>query len=119
MAARNVPSRFVLVCAAAMTACGGDDGPDDVPVVKVTAAQWAFTPSIVNLTKDEPVEIDLESVDVHHRFYVPDFNIDVDVVPGQTTKVRFTPDQSGTVHFRCEYYCGQGHEGMVGQLVVQ
>jgi cytochrome c oxidase subunit 2 len=109
-----------IACAVALTACGGgQDDAGDVPVVKILAAQWAFTPSTVDLKKNETIEFDLTSQDVHHRFYVPDFGIDEDIVPDQTTKVRFTPNQSGTFHFRCEYYCGQGHEGMVGHLVIQ
>ncbi len=45
--------------------------------------------------------------------------VSTNVATSADVDVRFTPDQSGTFHFRCEYYCGQGHEEMVGHLVVQ
>ena len=103
-------------------ACGGQGQPDSsdgVIAIKITAAQWSFTPNAVMLQKGATVDFQLTSADVHHRFYVPDFGIDVDVLPGETTSVKYTPDAAGTFPFRCEYYCGMGHEGMVGRIVVR
>jgi cytochrome c oxidase subunit II len=103
-----------------LAACGGTpESTSDVSSVKIAAMQWRFDPPTVMLEKGTPVDLELTSVDVHHRFYLPDFGVDVDLVPGMTTKIRLTPGDAGTFHFRCEYYCGQGHEGMVGHLVVR
>lgn len=103
-----------------LAACGGSpDNPSDVSSVKIAAMQWRFDPPVVTLEKGTTVDLELTSMDVHHRFYLPDFGVDVDLVPGVTTKVRLTPSDAGTFHFRCEYYCGQGHEGMVGHIVVR
>jgi cytochrome c oxidase subunit 2 len=103
-----------------LAACGGNsDNPTEALAVKIAAMQWRFDPPVVMLEKDTTVDLELTSMDVHHRFYLPDFGVDVDLEPGVTTKVRLTPSDAGTFHFRCEYYCGQGHEGMVGHLVVR
>lgn len=108
-----LPGLFVLA-----SCSSGSSGPEPVPV-RISAMQWAFVPSAVTLQKGTPVELELTSSDVHHRFYLPDFDIDVDLVPGQSTSVQLTPTSAGTFPFRCEYYCGQGHEGMVGHVVVE
>ena len=102
-----------------LCACGGGDTPDSAQVVPMTAQQWSFSPNVVKLTKGATVEFALTSNDVHHGFNLPDFNVRADVVPGRTTKVRVTLDKAGTFTFHCDYYCGSGHEGMNGQIVVQ
>jgi len=33
-------------------------------------------------------------------------------------RVRFTPDRAGTFPFLCDIFCGEGHEGMSGKIVV-
>jgi cytochrome c oxidase subunit 2 len=92
---------------------------DSVAVIKITARQWAFEPNAITLQKGVPVILELTSGDVHHGFNLPDFGIRTDVPPNQTTRVRVTPDRAGTFSFHCDYFCGSGHEGMAGQLVVQ
>ena len=108
-----------ILCLLVACASSSNGAAPAGPPVKITAMQWAFDPPTVMLAKGTPVELELTSKDVHHRFYLPDFGIDVDVDPEMTTSVAFTPDREGTFAFRCEYYCGQGHEGMVGRVVVQ
>jgi cytochrome c oxidase subunit II len=116
-----VPRRaFLAVLSLLFVACGSEGGAaTDAVAMKITAKQWSFDPPTLTLQKGVPVKFELTSADVHHRFYVPDFNVDVDIFPGATTSVQVTPDQAGTFPFRCEYYCGMGHEGMVGHLVVE
>jgi cytochrome c oxidase subunit 2 len=41
------------------------------------------------------------------------------VIPGQKSRVAFTPNEAGTFTFRCDFFCGDGHEDMQGELVVQ
>jgi len=112
---------FAAAVLSLLAACAGNapGNPDQGSPVKIAAKQWSFDPPTVTIQKGTTVDLELTSMDVHHRFYLPDFGVDVDLEPGMTTRVTLTPDQPGTFHFRCEYYCGQGHEGMVGRIVVQ
>ncbi|HLK39561.1 MAG TPA: cupredoxin domain-containing protein [Polyangiaceae bacterium] len=104
----------------AFAACGGGDGgPDDAQVIKVVAQQWSFSPNTITVLRGQTVDFEVTSSDVHHGFNLPDFGMRADVVPDQTTKVRVTFDKPGTYNFHCDYYCGSGHEGMSGQVVVQ
>jgi cytochrome c oxidase subunit 2 len=110
-----LPAVFVLTAACS----GGSAMPENVPVVKMAAQQWSFSPSAITLQKGVAVDLELTSNDVHHGFNLPDFNVRADVVPGKTVTVRITPNTVGTFLFHCDYYCGSGHEGMSGQIVVQ
>jgi cytochrome c oxidase subunit 2 len=71
------------------------------------------------LQRGVPVTLELTSSDVHHGFNVPGLGLRADVMPDQITTLRLTPKQSGTFLFHCDYYCGSGHEGMAGQIVVR
>ena len=51
-------------------------------------------------------------------FNVPDFGVRGDIIPGKTTRLDLTPDKTGTFTFLCDIFCGDGHEGMSGTLVV-
>ena len=46
------------------------------------------------LPKDRPVEFRINTKDVIHDFWVPEFRLKSDAVPGLTTKIRLTPDRA-------------------------
>jgi cytochrome c oxidase subunit 2 len=93
----------------------------DELVVKVTGRQftWSFeypkervtSPELV-LPVDRPVEFRIHTEDVIHSFWVPQFRLKSDAVPGLTTKVRLTPDRTGRYEVVCAELCGLGHSTM-------
>jgi cytochrome c oxidase subunit II len=96
-------------------------------VVNVTAQQftWHFDyPSEkvksdeLVLAKDRPVEFRLHTKDVIHSFWVPEFRLKSDIVPGMTTKVRVTPNRVGNWNVVCAELCGLGHATMRQQVRV-
>ena len=61
------------------------------------------------------VHLYLQSPDVIHAFYVPQFLFKRDVVPGRTNSFEFTineKDVGGTFHGQCAELCGAGHNQM-------
>lgn len=89
------------------------------PVVHVTAKRFEFDPSVIRLKAGEPAVIELTSLDRRHGFAVPDLGIDEEIGPDKPTVVRFTPDRPGEYPFHCSVFCGEGHEGMGGRIVVE
>ncbi|MDX6632446.1 MAG: cytochrome c oxidase subunit [Solirubrobacterales bacterium] len=97
-------------------------------VVDVTAQQfeWTFgyTGSGVK-TKELHVPIDrrldfrLHALDVLHSFWVPEWRVKKDAVPGLTTQVYTTPDRLGTYTLVCTELCGFGHSTMRARVVVE
>jgi cytochrome c oxidase subunit 2 len=93
-----------------------DDGTD--AVIHVAASKFEYTPSEITLRKGVPVVLEITSLDRDHGFKVPELGIRADVKPGETTRVRIVPDRTGRFEFRCDVFCGSGHDDMAGELIV-
>ncbi len=85
----------------------------------ITAKQWSFSPAVIKVKKGDKVVLKLKTIDVAHSYSIPDFNINADIKPGETTVVEFTADKTGTFTTSCKVYCGVGHVGMTGTLLVE
>jgi cytochrome c oxidase subunit 2 len=70
------------------------------------------------LPKDRPVEFRINTKDVIHSFWVPEFRLKSDAVPGLTTKIRLTPNRVGNWQVVCAELCGLGHSTMRNQVRV-
>jgi cytochrome c oxidase subunit 2 len=113
--------RFVIGAGAAAVAAIAGAGAFAAPkarTVKIVARRFQYTPNTVRLKKGEPVVFELTTQDVFMGMNIPDFGVRSDIVPGKTMKLAFTPDKAGTFIFLCDVFCGDGHEGMSGTLVV-
>jgi cytochrome c oxidase subunit 2 len=65
------------------------------------------------------VRLHLGSKDVIHSFYVPEFRLYQDMVPGRVYDfVWFNTDATGQFQLACNQLCGQGHYKMFGKLGV-
>jgi cytochrome c oxidase subunit 2 len=90
-------------------------------VVNVTGQQFTWTfgyPSEdvrsteLVLPEDRPVDFRIKTRDVIHSFWVPEFRLKSDAVPGLTTKIRLTPNRIGRYQVVCAELCGIGHSTM-------
>ena len=61
-----------------------------------------------------PVKLIMGSEDVIHSFFIPDFRVKADVVPGRYNHMWFTATQPGRFHIFCTQYCGTKHSAMIG-----
>ena len=99
-------------------------------VVKVTGLQWSWSfeyPPVngvaavsteLHLPVDKQVLLQMTSNDVIHSFWVPEFRVKQDVVPGRITELRITPTQNGNYMVRCAELCGTAHYDMEKPVVV-
>ncbi len=72
----------------------------------------------VHIPIDVPVKFNLRSKDVLHDFAVAQFRVKMDLVPGMTTYLWFTPTKTGRFEVLCEELCGIAHHTMRGAVVV-
>jgi len=86
---------------------------------EITAKQWEFNPSAIEVNKGDLVKLHIESVDVTHGFALPEFGISKTLTKGTDIHVEFIADKEGVFNFFCNIPCGQGHGGMNGQLIVK
>lgn len=85
----------------------------------ITAKQWSFSPAVIKVKKGDTVVLKLKTVDVAHSYSVAEFGINAEIKPGETTVVEFVADKAGTFVSSCKIYCGVGHVGMTGTLIVE
>jgi cytochrome c oxidase subunit 2 len=103
---------------------------EDEMTVNVTAFSfgWQFDypdlgvekATALNLPVGQPVLFKLKSLDqdVIHDFYVAEFRVKQDLVPGVPTQLRVTPNVEGQYKVRCNELCGTGHTNMLADVNV-
>jgi len=99
-------------------------------VIEVVGQQWAWTFSYPDyeevgtssrlvLLVDQPVLLKMNSRDVLHSFWVPEFRVKKDLVPGQETYLRITPNKIGDYKVGCAEICGFDHANMLADVWVR
>ena len=61
---------------------------------------------------DRQANFNLTALDVIHSFWVPEWRVKKDAVPGLETAVAATPDAEGSYSLVCTEFCGTGHATM-------
>jgi cytochrome c oxidase subunit 2 len=106
--------------------------PDRMKVeVQAQQFEWTFTYPEAGVSSKEfhvPVhrqlELQLRALDVLHSFWVPEWRIKRDLVPGAPgagidDNIVVTPDREGTYSVICTELCGVGHATMRASVVVE
>jgi cytochrome c oxidase subunit II len=65
------------------------------------------------------VELDIQSQDVAHSWWIPALGGKFDAIPGVTNHTWFKADQAGTYRGQCGEFCGVFHAEMVGRVVAE
>jgi cytochrome c oxidase subunit 2 len=95
--------------------------------VKVIAGQWYWqyqypeygvSSTDLYLPVGKQIDLVMSSNDVIHSFWVPEFRVKQDLVPGRTTELRVTPTLIGEYKVRCAELCGTRHAYMEGLVNV-
>jgi len=130
-----VYGRLLVVCAVAVTsalliACGGDDDDDSsgAPTIsaedgasgggaqEVNIIDFAYEPDALSATAGEEVTLELtNSGDQSHTFTIDGLVDSMQIEPGDSATVTFTPDEAGTLTFFCTVH---GAGTMSGELTV-
>jgi cytochrome c oxidase subunit 2 len=100
--------------------------PPDELVVKVDGQQWNWLFTYPNGTQspdlvvpvNQNLTMEMNSKDVIHSFWVPEWRVKQDVVPGMTTHVHYTTDKVGEYSLLCNQICGYNHTGMIAKVRV-
>jgi cytochrome c oxidase subunit 2 len=97
----------------------------DAMTVDVTGRQYTWSFAYPDAPGGKPVQsnelvlpigqqvnFQIKSLDVLHSFWVPEFRLKSDAVPGITTHYPITPTRVGTYQVVCAELCGIGHSTM-------
>jgi len=97
------------------------------PTVQVIGHQWWWEVHYLNgdvsdhvnganeihVPVGQPVDIDLESHDVIHSFWIPELHGKVDLIPGIVNRIRIQADRPAIFRGECAEYCGPQHAHMI------
>jgi cytochrome c oxidase subunit 2 len=89
-------------------------GPDG----KFDTADDILTLNQLHFPVGKPVIVTLTSKDVIHSFYLPEFRVKQDAVPGMRTRIWFEGNKVGHWDIACAELCGLGHFRMKGAVTV-
>ena len=93
---------------------------DNVPIrtIDLTATNWYFDPETVVVKQGERIRLRVRASGRDHGIALPAYGIEKTVREGTEETIEFTADKKGTFPFSCPTYCGEGHDGMSGTLIV-
>jgi cytochrome c oxidase subunit 2 len=95
--------------------------PQGALEVRLTAQQfyWEFdygnglvTTNELKVPVGQPVVLRMTATDVIHSFFIPDFRVKEDVMPGRKTYLWFVAREPGKTLATCTEFCGVGHSQM-------
>lgn len=85
----------------------------------ILAQTWQFLPREMTIPVNSTVTFYITSKDVQHGFKLQNTNLNVQVVPGQVSKLTISFDKPGQYDYICSEYCGAAHAAMFGTLIVE
>lgn len=115
-----------------MLAASGLGEPPDLPeqpdlTIDVLGMQYAFVMTYpatgivdgaVHVPVNKLVKLNLKAQDVIHAFWLPEFRIKQDMIPGKETSLVLKATREGEYPIVCAELCGPFHGGMRAQLIV-
>ncbi|MGD8927194.1 MAG: cytochrome c oxidase subunit II [Thioalkalispiraceae bacterium] len=90
----------------------------DGNIINIEAQRYGYIPEVIKVPAGRAVTLHIKSLDVLHGFYIPDINVRVDLKPGASTVVELPALKPGKYQFLCDIFCGTGHSGMNGYILV-
>lgn len=104
-----------------------EEKPADL-VVNVMGLQYAWifsypesgvTSGELHMPVNRDVQLNISAQDVLHSFWLPEFRLKQDAIPGRPSELRFTPNKAGEYRIVCAELCGAYHGAMKGLAIVQ
>jgi len=87
--------------------------------IQMTAKKFEFSPNVVEVSAGTRIVFKITAVDREHGFQIAGAKTGcVKIKKGETATVEYLADTPGTVEFKCCVFCGTGHGGMKGKIVV-
>lgn len=120
---------IVATAAVVLAGCGGGGGTKKAQAtgaassgsggatVNLVAKDFAFSPTTITATAGKPVTVTIKNEgQAEHNFSIESLKVNKDIEKGESQTVTFTPTQSGSLQFFCEYH--KDSHGMVGTVTV-
>ena len=100
-------------------ASAGTSAAKDLKEIRVTARKYEYDPGAITVRQGEHVRLIMTALDHDHGFKIDAYHIDELLKKGEQRTIEFTANEIGTFPFQCSHFCGLGHKGMKGELIVE
>jgi cytochrome c oxidase subunit 2 len=87
--------------------------------IEMTAEHFHFTPEEIKVKEGTLVTLKITAIDGTHGFALGSFGIDERIEEKETKTVEFYVAKKGEYRFKCSHFCGLGHLGMTGKIIVE
>jgi cytochrome c oxidase subunit 2 len=82
----------------------------------IDASNWKFDVTEVKAKVGDTLKLTLKNSDGNHGILIDDLG-GVKIKNGETVEIKL--DKAGTFEFHCNIMCGQGHDNMSGNIIVE
>jgi cytochrome c oxidase subunit 2 len=108
-----------LLTALWLSLAAADVPPIEARTFDVIASKYKFEPGTIEVSEGDRVVLNIKSVDTIHGLAVKEFKAKVKIPKtGEQVRLEFIAARPGTFKITCSEYCGGGHSGMKGTLIV-
>jgi cytochrome c oxidase subunit 2 len=87
--------------------------------ISMTAMRFRFEPEVIHVKAGTLLTLKIKSVQGTHGFRLSEFDIDETLEENEEKTVGLYLSTPGEFSFRCSHFCGLGHLGMTGKIVVK
>ena len=84
----------------------------EVQYIDTNPSRTIVTANEIHIPVGRPVQVELETADVIHSFWVPTLHGKRDLVPGLKNRLWLQADKAGTYRGECAEFCGHQHAKM-------
>ena len=117
MKRRTIWISFTIILLLVLAPAAGASAAE-TKVIKMTAQKYEFMPETIEVGLGDTVVLEITATDTDHGFGLSAFDIDRNIPEGETVRIEFVADKKGEFTFSCTKFCGWGHFGMSGKLIV-
>lgn len=87
--------------------------------IDVIAKDYDFVPETIKVREGTLLTLNVKSVEGTHGMQIYVFGIDERLDEGKTVVIELYAAKKGEYNFKCSHFCGIGHLGMNGKLIVE
>ncbi len=86
---------------------------------ELTASSFEFEPALITVAAGDHVKLLVTAADKDHGLALPAFGVNTKTQKGIVTIIEFDATRRGLFEYRCNTFCGSGHDAMIGAIEVQ